>query len=143
MSDADADGDPSDAWPDQALADRLAVAPDALAIGTEANVEVSVTAVVLTREPHDDSPEPDHVLEAGLDVSPGRVTVPGCTDHAPDAARFELPAGWHRVRVSRSNSARATRAGIDSDENPETAEKIRIQVWPAPKSSTKVMKRWS
>ncbi|MFF4846356.1 hypothetical protein [Streptomyces sp. NPDC001194] len=72
VSDADADGDLSDAWTEQAVADCLAV----------------------------------------------------------------------RVRVSRSNLARAARADIHSDESPETTEKIRIQAWPAPKSPTKVMKRW-
>ncbi|MFF3863758.1 hypothetical protein [Streptomyces sp. NPDC002209] len=142
MSDADSDGDLSDAWTDQAVADHLAVAPDALGIGTSVNVDVSVTVVVLTQEPSDDSSEFDHVVEAGLNVSLGRLMVLGCTDHAPDAATFEVPSGWNRARVSRSNLARATQADIDSDESPETTEKIRIQVWPAPEFPAKVIKRW-
>ncbi|MFJ4842072.1 hypothetical protein [Streptomyces sp. NPDC088746] len=143
VSDADSDGDLSDAWTDQAIADHLAVAQDALGIGTAVNVNVSVTVFVLPQEPSDDSSEFDHVVEASLDVSLGRLIVLGCTDYAPDAATFEVPAGWHRVRVSRSNLDRATQADIDSHESPETTEKMRIQVWPAPELPAKIVKRWS
>ncbi|MDQ1018024.1 hypothetical protein [Streptomyces afghaniensis] len=142
ISDADSDGDLSDAWTDQTVADQLAVAPDALGIGTSVNVNVSVTVVVLPEEPTDDSSEFDHVVEAGLEVSLGRLMVLGCTDYAPDAATFEVPSGWNRVRVSRSNLARAAEADIDSDKSPETTEKIRIQVWPAPETPAKIIKRW-
>ncbi|MFE8989018.1 hypothetical protein ACFYMI_14480 [Streptomyces collinus] len=143
VSDADSDGDLSDVWTDQAVADHLAVAQDALGIGTTVNVNVSVTVVLLPQEPRDDSSEFDHVVEAGLDVSSGRLMVLGCTDYAPDAATFAVPPGWNRVRVARSNLARAARADIDSDESPETSEQIRIQVWPAPESPVEIIKRWS
>jgi hypothetical protein len=143
VSDAESEDDLSDAWTDQAVADCLAVAEDALGIGTAVNVNVSVTVAVLPQEPSDDSSEFDHVVEAGLDVSSGRLMVLGCTDYAPDAATFDVPSGWNRVRVSRSNLARATQADIDSDKSPETTEKIRIQVWPAPESPAKITKRWS
>ncbi|MCM2413551.1 MULTISPECIES: hypothetical protein [unclassified Streptomyces] len=143
VSDADSDGDLSDAWTEQAVADHLAVAPDALGIGTAVNVNVSVTVVVLPQEPSDDSSEFDHVVEAGLYVSLGHLTVLGCTDYAPEAAAFEVPPGWNRVRVSRSNLARAAKADVDSHESPETTEKIRIQVWAAPESPAKIIKRWS
>ena len=64
-------------------------------------------------------------------------------DHAPDAATFEVPRGWNRVRVSRCNLARATQADVDSDKSPETTEKIRIQVWAAPERPARIIKRWS
>ncbi|MGW9133070.1 hypothetical protein [Streptomyces sp. NPDC055681] len=143
VSDADSDGDLSDAWTDQAVADHLAVAQGALGIGTAVNVNVSVTVFILPQEPSDDSSEFDHVVEAGLEVSLGRLMVLGCTDYAPDAATFEVPSGWNRVRVSRSNLARAAQADIDSDESPGTTEKMRIQVWPAPESPAKIIKQWS
>ncbi|GAA1376042.1 hypothetical protein [Streptomyces beijiangensis] len=142
ISDADADGDLSDAWTDQSVADHLAVARDALGIGTTVNVNVSVAVAVLGQEPSDDSSEFDHVVEGSLCASLGRLTVLGCTDYAPDAAIFEVPPGWNRVRVSRSNLARATEADADSDESPETTEKVRIQVWPASELPAKVVKRW-
>ncbi|ELP64652.1 hypothetical protein ACKI1I_03485 [Streptomyces turgidiscabies] len=141
--DADSDGDLSDAWTDQAVVDHLAVAGGALGIGTVVNVNVSVTVVVLPEKPSDDSSEFDHVVEAGLDVSSGRLVVLGCTEYAPDAATFEVTSGWNRVRVSRHNLARAARADFNSDESPETTEKIRIQVWPAPDSPIEIIKRWS
>jgi hypothetical protein len=143
VSDADSDGDLSEAWTDQAVADHLAVAQDALGIGTVVNVNVSVTVVVLPQEPSDDSSEFDHVVEASLDVSSGRLMVQGCTDHTPDAATFEVASGWNRVRVSRSNLAPAAQADVDSDESPETTEKIRIQVWAAPESPATITKRWA
>lgn len=143
VSDADSDGDLSDAWTDQALSDHLAVAQDALGIGTAVNVNVSVTVVVLPQEPSDDSSEFDHVVEASLDVSSGRMMVLGCTDYGPDAATFEVASGWNRVRVSRGNLARATQADVDSDEDSETTEKIHIQVWAARESPATVTKRWS
>ncbi|MFF7872167.1 hypothetical protein ACFZCT_37860 [Streptomyces qaidamensis] len=143
VSDADSDGDLSDAWTDRAVADHLAVAQDALGIGTTVNVNVSVTVGVLPQEPSDDSSEFDHVVEASLHVSLGHLKVLGCTDYAPDAATFEVPPGWNRVRVARSNLARAAQADTDSGESPETMEKIRIEVWPAPETPVKIIKRWS
>ncbi|MET8473213.1 hypothetical protein ABZY90_03745 [Streptomyces sp. NPDC006422] len=142
VTDAESDGDLSDAWTDQAVADRLAVAPDALGIGTVVNVNVSVSVIVLPHEPSDDSSEFDHVVEAGLNVPSGRLAVLGCTDYAPDAATFDVAPGWNRVRASRSNLARAAQADVDSDESPETTEKIRIQVWAAPASPATITKRW-
>ncbi|MGY6025200.1 hypothetical protein [Streptomyces spinosirectus] len=142
VCDADSDGDLSDGWTDQAVADHLAVAQGGLGIGTAVDMNVSVTVVVLPQEPGDDSSEFDHVVEASLDVSLGHMMVLGCTDYAPDAATFEVPRGWNRVRVARSNLARATQADIDSDGNPETTEKIRIQVWPSPEAPVKIIKRW-
>ncbi|MEU1466461.1 hypothetical protein ABZ467_38970 [Streptomyces sp. NPDC005727] len=143
VADADSDGDLSDAWTDQAVSDHLAVAQDALGIGTVVNVNVSVTVIVLPQEPSDDSSEFDHVVEASLDVSSGRLVVLSCTDYAPDAATFKVASGWNRVRVSRGNLARAAQADVDSDESPETTEKIRIQVWAAPESPARITKRWS
>ncbi|MBC9714625.1 hypothetical protein H9Y04_18875 [Streptomyces sp. TRM66268-LWL] len=143
VCDADSDGDLGDAWTEQAVADQLAVARDALGIGTTVDVNVSVTVTVLPQEPIDDSAEFDHVVEAGLHVSAGRLMILGCTDYGPDAATFPVRPGWNRVRASRSNLARAARADIDSDETPETTEKIRIQVWPAPELPPKITKRWS
>ncbi|MEU0617871.1 hypothetical protein [Streptomyces albogriseolus] len=142
VSDADSDGDLSGAWTEQAVVDHRAIAHDALGIGTAVNDNVSVTVAVLPQEPVDDSAEFDHVVEASLSVSLGRLTVLGCTDYAPDAAVFEVPPGWNRVRVSRGNVARATQADIDFEESLEAIEKIRVQVWPAAKLPARVIKRW-
>ncbi|MFI6944316.1 hypothetical protein ACIBI4_34100 [Streptomyces sp. NPDC050418] len=142
VSDADSDGDLGDAWTEQAVTDHLAVAQDALGIGTTVNVNVLVSVDLLSGEPADDSAGFDHVVEAGLHVSRGRLTVMGCTDYGPDAASFEVHPGWNRVRVSQSNLARAAEADIDSDLSPETMERVRVQVWPSAEAPLRVIKRW-
>lgn len=53
----------------------------------------------------------------------------GLTHRTIDADRFEVPAGWTRLRVSRSNLGPVTEVDVDSDESPETTERVRIQVW--------------
>ncbi|WP_030971833.1 hypothetical protein [Streptomyces sp. NRRL S-1824] len=139
VADAEIDWDLSDAWTPQAVADHLAVAHGPLGIGTVVNVNVRVTVEALSMEARDDSAEFDHVVEASLQVPSGQLVVLGCTDYFPDADRFEVPAGWTRLRVSRSNLGPVTEVDVDSDESPE---RVRIQVWPAPEAEPKVIKRW-
>lgn len=117
-------------WTDQATFDRLAVAGDAMAVGTSVNVNVAVTVDVLAAAPPDDHPDFDHVVEASLLIRSGRLVIMGCTDYEPDAARFAVPAGEVRIRAASSNLAEAERLGIDSDETPETTERLRLQIWP-------------
>lgn len=107
--------DLGDAWTDEAVLDDLAVDTDAMAVGTAVNVNVAVTVEMLEAAPEDDSAEFDHVLEASLHVPSGRLVVMGCTDHEPEAARFEIAAGPVHVRAARSNLADAERLGIDAD----------------------------
>ncbi|WP_436536001.1 hypothetical protein [Actinoplanes sp. HUAS TT8] len=132
----------SDAWTDQALADHVAVSQDAVAIGTVVNVDVAVIVEVLEGPPTDDSADFDHVTEASIRCSSGRLVVMGCTDYAPDARRFPVPAGWLRLRFSQSNLDRAHEAGIDSDDDPETMERLRLQLWPAAEAAAVISKRW-
>ena len=134
--------DVADAWTDEAVTDRLAVAGDAIAVGTEVNVFVAVTVEILDAAPADDTGGFDHVVEGSLQVRSGRLVVMGCTEHEPDAARFDVPTGWLRMRASGSNLATAGRAGVGSDEDPATTERLRIQVWPAPQQPAVVIRRW-
>ncbi|MGC5018323.1 hypothetical protein [Micromonospora sp. DT47] len=134
--------DLGDAWTEEAVLDHLAVATDAMAVGTTVNVNVAVTLEVLDAAPADDSAEFDHVAEGSLQVPSGRLVVMGCTDYEPEAARFRVAAGPIRVRVARSNLAEAVRLGIDSDEDSATMERLRLQVWPAPHADPVVIKRW-
>jgi hypothetical protein len=67
----------------------------------------------------------------------------GCTDYEPEAARFDVPQGWLRLRVAKSNLDQAYAFDIDSAKVPETMERIRIQVWPAEPVESVVVKRWS
>ncbi|MFF4324518.1 hypothetical protein [Streptomyces sp. NPDC001568] len=140
--DENSEGDFGDVWNVQTHRDGLGVVEDALAIGTAANDTVAVTVHVLTGRPVDDSDDFDHVVEAGFHVPSGWLVVMGCTDSLDDAARFDVPAGWTRARVSRRNLAAATR-WLESDEEPEATEELRLQTWPAPFSAPHIVKRWS
>lgn len=134
--------DLGDAWTDEAVLDGLAVTTDAVAVGTTVNVNVAVTLEVLAAAPEDDSADFDHVVEGSLQVSSGRLVVMGCTGYEPEAARFGVAAGPARVRVARSNLAQAERLDIDSDDDPATMERLRLQVWSAPLDDPVVIKRW-
>ncbi|WP_261993293.1 hypothetical protein [Streptomyces sp. 3211.6] len=109
---------------EQAVVDGLGVFEDALAIDTAVNDTVAVSVHVLADQPHDDCNDFDHVVEASLHALSGRFIVMGCTDYLDDPARFEVPAGWTRTRVSRRNLASAVRR-LESDEEPEATEEVR------------------
>ncbi|MFB6511822.1 hypothetical protein ACFCW4_27205 [Streptomyces virginiae] len=132
-----------DVWTDQAVLDGLGVTEHALAIGTAVNVTVDVTIDLLTGRPDDDSDDFDHVVEASLNLASGRMVVLGCTDYGPDAARFDMPAGWPRVRTSRRNLEAAAFPDPDCEDEPEDMEEIRLQAWPAPYALPDIIKRWT
>lgn len=132
-----------DLWTSQTVRDGLAVGPDAVAIGTAVNVFVRVSVDLLSSPPASDEAGFDDVTEASLKSESGRLVVMGCTDHEPDAARFEVTPGWLRLRASRSNLDTARALDIDSAKTPETMEKVRIQVWPAAHADVTVVKRWN
>ncbi|MEH1168085.1 hypothetical protein V6V47_22140 [Micromonospora sp. CPCC 205539] len=134
--------DLGNAWTEEAVLNNLAVDTDAMAVGTTVNVNVAVTVEVLEAAPEDDSAEFDHVVEGSLQVPSGRLVVMGCTDYEPEAARFGVAAGSIRVRAARSNLIEADRLGIESDDDPATMERLRVQVWPAPHTEPVVIKRW-
>lgn len=134
--------DLGDEWTDQAMDDHLTVGLDAVAIGTAVNVNVAVSVEVLAGPPPDDSVDFDHVAEASIYCSSGQLVVMGCTDYEPDARRFLVTTDWLRLRVSQSNLDRAYRAGTDSDEDPQTMERLRLQAWPAAAAPVMVAKRW-
>ncbi|SCF44008.1 hypothetical protein GA0070561_0184 [Micromonospora saelicesensis] len=142
LSDDGSAGDLSEAWTDQAVVDRLAVVDDAMAIGTSVNVTVAVRVEVLDAPPAADLADYDHVVEGSMQVRSGRIVVMGCTDYEPDAVRVPVPVGPVRVRAASSNLAEAERVGVDSDEAPQTMERLRVQVWPAPREEPVVLKRW-
>jgi hypothetical protein len=140
--DEESEGDFSDVWTEQTVLDGLGVTEDALAIGTAVNDTVAVSVHVLAAQPDDDSDDFDHVVEASFHVPSGRLIVMGCTDYLDDAAPFDVPAGWIRARASRRNLAAAVR-WLESDEEPEATEEVRLQTWPAPCSAPDILKRWT
>jgi hypothetical protein len=138
LQDEQCESELSEAWTEQACLDGLAVAHSILGIGTAVNWDVGVEVALLASEPQDDSPAYDHVVEASIQVASGRLVVMGCTDYLPDAPRFDVQAGWNRIRASRSNLAAAITAS-----NEEPVENVRLQVWPGPESDPRIIKRWT
>ena len=136
--------DLGDVWSDVAAADQMAAGGDAMAIGTVVNVTVAVDVEVLDGPPADDWAGFDHAVEGSLNVPSSRMVVMGCTDYEPDAVRLAVPAGWLRVRVTKSNLDVALASDPDPDsEDRATAEQVRVQVWPAAEHPPAVLKRWT
>lgn len=130
LMDAQASGDLSHAWTEQAVSDRVAVADGIVGLGCERDQDVRVTLEVLTAAPAADAERFDHVSEASLSVPSGELAVLGCTDYLPDAARLRVPLGDLRVRASHTNLAKGR-------------ETIRVQLWPAPPAPPAVLARWA
>jgi hypothetical protein len=139
----DAEDDLGEAWTKEAVSDALAVSEQTLGIGTEVNMHVAVTVELLDHPPGDDSDAFDHVVEASIEVPTGRIAVLGCTDYLPDAARFEVPKGFVRVRASRANLANVRQPGEEGYDAPEAIEQVYLRIWPAPYSAPAVIKRWT
>ncbi len=129
--DADSDGGPGPSM-GQDLAEYLAVACDAPGVGASENGSVAVIVVVLPREEGDDSAQCDHVAEATLYASRGRLTVGGCRNGVPGKTTFEWPPGWTRIRMSRTTPDRPGDARMDCDVSSQVVAVLRIEVWPAP-----------
>ena len=126
-----------------ALSDGIVAGSRSLCIMTavEAMVDVTLNAY------EDAQPLPgldaaDHVVEASVLVLSGRVVLMGLFDYWYDAARIPVPAGWLRVRVTRSNCDAAYAADLDAGTEPTNTERVLIQVWPQAASPVTVLKRW-
>ncbi|MGA5816853.1 hypothetical protein ACPC54_03155 [Kitasatospora sp. NPDC094028] len=143
VMDENAEDDLGDAWTADAVSDALAVSEQTLGIGTEVNTFVDVTVELLDHPPGDAGEAFDHVVEASVEVPSGRIAILGCTDYLPDAARFDVPKGFVRIRASRSNLANVRQPGEDGPKAPEDTEQVHLQVWPAPHNSPVVIKRWT
>ncbi|MFI8347313.1 hypothetical protein [Streptomyces sp. NPDC085596] len=143
VMDEDAEDDLGEAWTQEAVSDGLAVSRRTLGIGTAVDMDVTVTVELLDRPPGDDSDAFDHVVEASIEVPTGRVAVLGCTDYLPDAARFEVPEGFVRVRASRTNLANVRLPDEEGYDDPEGMEQVHLRIWPAPHSAPAVIKRWT
>ena len=134
--DEESQTDLGDVWTEQAALDGLASAADALAIGTTENLDIAVDVDILPTEPDDEGTAFDHVIEASLYISSGRMVVMGCTDYLPSAPRFDVPVGWIRVRASRSDSW-----GAVQGEDAAPVGHLWLQVWPAPRADARIIAR--
>ena len=106
-----------------------------LGVGTDTNGEVPVTVEVLDAEPTLSLNGWDHVAEASLELSRGRLTIAGCPDIDVPIATISLGLGWFRVRIFS--------AGL-SDQPPEveySGDRYLAQVWPSVAGKRTVLKK--
>ena len=137
IQDEPASGELSEAWTQEATDRLLAVAPGTVGVGTVRNMDVPVVVEIHDRLPDDDFAEWDHVVEAGVDITSGRIVIAGCTDYFPDAMRIEVARGTYRVRVCYGALGTVSANGLEGD------DRYRLQLWPAPSSEVRILKQWA
>ncbi len=134
LQDAEAKGDLSESWTDEANDRLLAIGERVIGVGTARNMEVPVLVEVHPAEPPLDLDPWDHVTQCSLEVPSGRVVIAGCTDYFPDASRFDVPPGILQVRVSYGGLHTLSDDGLDGDDH------YRVQLWPGPRCRVSVLK---
>jgi len=119
----------SDAWAlDSVQRLHIAVVPHAIGISTARNAMVPVEVAVFPTAPELDRAVWEHIVEADLVCTTGRLVIAGCTDFLADAPRIEVPRGRHRVRVLYRPSLTAA---VSSDGQGVFLE-YRVELWPSP-----------
>lgn len=132
---ADADGEQRTdlVWDGGGLERHLGAAEGVIAVGTVGYCDVPVTVEVWGEQPPLDLDGWDHVVEASLDVSSGRVALGGVEGPA-ELAPLVVARGTYRVRSSAAGLA-------DADEF-DGGDRYRIQLWPAEAAQPEVVKWW-
>jgi hypothetical protein len=137
IQDEAATGDLSESWNVETVARLLAIAPGAIGIRTVRNMDVLVAVEIHDQEPVDDFSEWDHVVEATLSVTSGRIVVAGCSDYFPDARRIKVSRGTYRVRVSYGALDSLAPDGLSGDDH------YRVQLWSAAPIAVRILKQRS
>ena len=124
IQDESADGDLSEAWTDEAVANLLAVVDGTVGVGTVRNMDVPVTIEILSNEPPLNLANWDRVNECSIEVKSGKLVIAGCTDYFPEAARIQITPGIYRVRVCYGQLKSISSDGLEGDDN------YMLQLWP-------------
>ncbi len=135
LQDEAANGDLSDAWTDQAVADLVALAPGTIGVGTVRNMEVPVKVEIAAAPPPFQSSAWDHIVECDIDVPSGRIVIAGCTDYFPKAARIPVEPGHYRVRIYYGGFDTLSEDGLDGD------DRYEVILWKAQAEGLRVLKR--
>jgi hypothetical protein len=137
VMDADAQGDTADPafWTDAAFDSRLAVQPGVVGIATNSYCDVPVTVELLDSEPDVSLDDWDHVAEASLSLSAGRLEI---RTGAGDEADLSLRLAPGRVRL------RVSFAGLDQgpDDGQYNGDSYFIQIWPSETDIRIVLKKF-
>lgn len=109
-------------WTQETHTRMLAIEEGLVAVGTARNVEVPVTIEIHDSEPMLKAEHFSRVNECSLKIWSNKMTIAGCTDYLPDAARIEIEPSIYRVRILYGN--------LESVENEIDGEDFYIlQLW--------------
>jgi len=137
LQDEQAAGDLSNSWTEQAIKDRLALAPGTIGIGTARNTTVPVMVVIHSSAPDEENPARwSHINECSLDLPSGRIVVAGCTDYFPDASRIDVKPGQYRARIYYGGLDTISEDGLAGSDN------YKIVLWPDSQIEYQVLKRY-
>jgi hypothetical protein len=133
--DADSPGDTGSVafWTEEAFASRLPVEVGVVGVATDTYGAVPVTLEVLGAEPEVSLDDWDHIAEASLLVSAGRITLVGCPDE-PSGLVVAVDPGRYRVRVCFSGLI------PEPDEADYNGDSYLVQVWPSDLEGRRVLK---
>lgn len=118
-------------WTEKTVANLLAVSPGCVAIGTARAMTVPVTVEIHDAVPKEAFDDWDHITEASLDITSGRVSI---GFHEPEC--FDLPSGIHRLRVYYGGLDSLDEMGLEGDDH------YRIVIWQGKAIAPRVLKRW-
>ena len=123
-------------WTAEAFDCRLAVGAYVIGIATDTNGEVPVTVEAHKCEPGLTPGDWDHIAEASLQSTDGRLKLAGCPDGDVRFHTINASPGWHRVRVYS--------AGLTPcpPEVHYSGDQYLVQIWPAPAGPRTLLKRY-
>jgi hypothetical protein len=125
-------------WTDQTYADRVAVSPGIIAVGTARyGVDIPVTIEIDAEAPSasDDAPW-DHIVECSISVPSGHLQITSPDSFGADVPQFALTPGTYRARIYYAN-LESIRGGGDLDGD----DHYRILLWPGDETPPVVLKR--
>lgn len=125
-----------DAWTPEAIRNLLAPARGSVRVGTVRNTTVPVELRVEAEEPATAVNDCDHVAEASIEISSGRLVIAGNSDYWPDAPRIDLAPGSYRVRVLYRGLVTVSEDGLAGDDS------YALFLWPAEPAPVRVIKRY-
>ena len=137
IQDESASGDLSSNWSPEAIARKLAQAPNSgiIGIGTARNTSVPVVVEILASQPDNiNLAEWDQVNECSLYTATGRLVVAGVSDFFPEAPRLTVSPGWYRVRICYGGLNALSNDGLDGN------DRYIVTVWPSPNAEIRIVK---
>ena len=121
------------AWDGAGLERHLGVSTGIVAVGTIGYCTLPVRIELWSTEPLADPDDWDHVVEASLEVSSGRLALEGVEGPA-DSEPLEVAAGVYRLRSSA--------AGLGGADEMEGGDRYRVQLWQAAFAEPEVLRWW-